>query len=127
MQNGSEQVCNDETEEVSELVGEEVGSDGILACEDVLDFVFCDDTETLIDDVGGMLELVGVGTGFDVIRLPGEDAVDLVFCDDTETLMQDKSEQDCVADVAEMLELVEDGTRLEALEMPCVAGGVPLD
>ena len=127
MQNGSEQVCNDETEEVSELVGDEVGVGEILPCEDALDLVFCDDTETLIADVGGMLELVEVGTGFDVIRLPCEDMVDLVFCVDTETLMQDKSEQDCEADVAEMLELVADGTGLEALEIPCAPGGVPLD
>lgn len=136
MQNGSEQVCNDEKAEVSELVGDGVGFDKILACEDALDLVFCDDTETLVQnkseqdcdaDVGGMPEPVEDRTVFDVIRLPCEDAVDLVFCDDTETLMQNESEQDCEAEVGDVLELGEYRVGVETVETACVVRGDPVD
>ena len=79
MQNGSEQVGNNEREEVSELIGDGDGFDVILACED---------------------------------------AVDSVVCDDTETLMQDKPEQDCEADVAEMLELGESRVGVDVVDIP---------
>ena len=69
-------------------------------------------------------ELVGDGFG---VELAWEVTVDFVFCDDTETLMQNKSAQDGDADVGGMLELVEDGTGLEAVGIPCVTGGVLLD
>ena len=51
MQNGSEQVCNDEIGELSERVGDEIEFDvGALACEDAVDLVLRDDTEMLMQN-----------------------------------------------------------------------------
>ena len=75
MQNGSEQVCRDEIE-VPELVGDGFGVE--LAWEDAVAFVFCDDTETLMQDrseqdceaVAEMLELGESRAGLDVVEIP---------------------------------------------------------
>ena len=101
IQNGPEQVCNDEIGEISELVG-----DGI--------------------EVGDMLELVEDSVCFNVITLAW-DEVDSLFCDDTETLMHTKSKQDCEAGVGEMLELDEYRIGLDAIEDASVARGDPVD
>lgn len=77
MQNGSEQVCNDETEEVSELLGDGFGVE--FAWEGAVDVVLCDDTETLMQDgseqdcevdVAEMLELGVSRVGLDVVEIP---------------------------------------------------------
>ena len=89
MQNGSEQVCDDETGYLMELVRDGVEFDMIVLAweDDMVDSVFCNDIETLRHSkseqdgeadvgVGDMLELAEDGTGFDVIELAWEDTVD---------------------------------------------------
>ena len=116
MQNGSEQVCNDETEEVAELLGDGVGFDVLLVCEDVVDLVFCDETETLMQnkseqdgdaDVGGMLELLEDATGLEAVEIVCVVRGDSVCWEDTEPLMHSKFEHVGEADVVRTLEIIE--------------------
>ena len=96
-----------------DCVGPALGDDTEISMQNGSEQV-CD------DEIGYFVELVGDGIEFDVSVLAWEDAmVDSVFCDDIETLRHSKSKQDGEADVGvgDMLELAEDGTGFDVIEV----------
>ncbi len=79
-----------------------------LACEDPVDLMFCDDTDTLMHtkseqdseaDVGDMLELEGYRVELDEVEDACVARGDPVDCENSETPMQNKFEQVGEADV----------------------------
>ena len=129
MQNGPEQVCNDETGEVAELLRDRVGFDVILVCEDAVYLVFCDDTEKLMQkisaqdgdaDVGGMLELLEDATELEVVEIACVVGGEPVNWDDTEPLMHCKFEHVGEADVVGALELIDLVVGVDGVGADCV-------